>query len=895
MTTHPPRDPARALYRRLLALYPRDFRERFEADLLQVFDDRRREARFRGGLGGLRLIGFLLRDFVTSVPLAHRPRPTPWVGTTMGDFLHDLRYSVRMLVKNPVFTAAAVITLALGIGLNAATFSAVNGILLRPLPGAEEPQRLVQLYRKWPGMDYGSTSIPHYQDLRDRTGDVFENVAAWYFAPLSLSSDGRSERSMGLLVSADFFQTYGVTPKLGRAFIPGEEDRGPGAHPVAVLGHGYWETRFGADPGVVGRTITLNGHPFEVVGVAPEGFNGPVTFATIPIYVPLMMQMEIDPGSNLIESRGNNMMNVIARLRDDVTIERAEERLGAVLVQLREELPDEYDDQVGTTVVPQMEAGIHPMFRSAQVGMSAVMMTVVSLLLLIACVNVANLFLARARERRREMGIRLSLGAGRGRIMRQLLTESLVFSALAGAAGLALAHVAVGVLSTVRPPMDGPWHFAVDMDDRVLVFTLVVSLAAGVLFGLAPALQATRADTVSAVKGDAGGRSRSRMSSTLVVLQMALSLLLLTSSGLFLRSLQGASRIDPGFDDPGSVVVASADPSLQGYDRERTRVFQDRLLEEVGALPEVTAVGLSNWLPLGLSSSDRGIEVPGYDFAEGERQSINYALVTEGYLEAMGVELKEGRTFTRQDDGAGPPVIIVNQRFADHYWPGESALGMVVRTAGQERQVVGVVETGKVRSLGEAPTELMYLPQREIFTSAMSVVARTSGDPQVVLRRIQEIVRAADPDMPVFDVQTMENHMGIALLPARLGGSVLGLFGILGLVLAAVGIYGVMAYSVAQRTRELGIRVALGGDRGSVVRLVLGEGMRLALIGVVLGLGGAVAAAQLVKGLLYGVQPLDPIAFTTVPLTLVAVAALAVYLPARRAARVDPMRALKTE
>jgi hypothetical protein len=298
-------DTFRAFYRRLLRLYPREFRERYEADLLLVFDERRRERRFSGRVGGARLVWFLLKDFMISMPMARRPRRDERVGMTMSNVLQDLRYSVRMLIKSPVFTAAAVITLALGIGLNAATFSAVNAILLKPLPGVEEPERLVQLYRSWPGLEYGSNSIPHYQDLRDRTGDVFENVAAWYWSPMSLSVDGRSERILGMLVSANFFQTYGVSPALGRTFIPGEEDRGPGAHPVAVLGHAFWLSRFGGDPAVVGSTLVLNGHPFEVVGVAAEGFNGPVTYACIPMYVPLMMQMEIDPGRNLIESRGS--------------------------------------------------------------------------------------------------------------------------------------------------------------------------------------------------------------------------------------------------------------------------------------------------------------------------------------------------------------------------------------------------------------------------------------------------------------------------------------------------------------------------------------------------------------------------------------------------------------
>ena len=580
----------------------------------------------------------------------------------MGDLLRDLRYSVRMLVRNPLFTIAAILTLALGIGLNAATFSAVYGILLRPLGGADHPERLVQIYRQWPAMDYGSVSMPHYRDLRDRTGDVFESVAAYYIRPIAIAEGGRSDRVLGTLVSANFFQTYGAKPLLGRAFLPDEESVGPGAHPVAVLGNGFWRSRFGGDPDIVGRTVHLNGHPFEVVGVMPPEFRGPVVFADIPIYVPLMMQPQIDPGQNLIDARGWNMMTAVGRLRDGQTVERAGQVLDALLAQLREEYPEEYDTQRGHTLVPQNEAGIHPMFKSAQVGMSTVMMAVVALLLLIACVNVANLFLVRARERRREIGIRLSIGAGRGRIIRQLMTESLLFSLLAGVAGLGLAWVAIGFLGQIRPPMDGPWDFAFGLDTAVLLFTLAVSVAAGFLFGLVPALQASNPDTISAVKGEMDGKAgSSRVSSGLVVLQMALSLLLLISSGLFIRSLQGATRIDPGFDEPSSLVMASVDPGLQGYDEARSRAFFDRVLEAVGALPDVTAAGFTDALPLGLGSSDRGVEIPGYEFGEGEKRSLMYADVTEGYLEAMGVRLLEGRTFTRQDDAAGAPVIIIER------------------------------------------------------------------------------------------------------------------------------------------------------------------------------------------------------------------------------------------
>jgi len=892
----PAHDRIRRVYRRLLTLYPSDFRRLFKDVLLQAFDDRHIEPRFGGTVGGLRLVLFLLRDFVTSVPLAHkRTHDTRGVDGMMSDFLMDLRFSVHMLLKNPGFTVAAVTTLALGIGLNAATFSAVHGILLRPLPGAEHPEELVQVYREWAGIEFGSVSIPHYQDIRDRTDDVFESVALWGFEPVSISADGNSERTLAMLVSANFFQTYGAQPALGRAFIPGVEDVDPGAHPVTIISHGFWETRFASDPDVIGKTIAMNGHRFEIVGVAPADFNGPVSFAAPLVYLPVMMQNVLTPAFNAIVARGSNSMNVVGRLRDGTSIDRAAQSLEALLLQLREEFPDSYENQLGHTLVLQNEAGIHPSFGSAQLGMSAVIMVVVGLLLLIACVNVANLFLARARDRRREMGIRISLGAGRGRIIQQLLTESLLFSVIAGLAGLAIARVATRLLANFRPPIDGPFTFNVEMDSTVLLFTAAVSLASGFVFGMVPALQAARPETVSAVKGEASdGAGRSRMSSALVVIQMALSLLLLISSGLFLRSLQAATQIDPGFESPQNLAMASIDPSLQGYDEPRSREFWDRMLEDVASLPEVSGVALTLIVPLGLSSSDRDVAIPGYEFAEGERNSLHFTYVSEGYIEAMGIDLLEGRTFTRMDDAEGPPVIMVNARFADRFWPSESALGKTVSTAGKEWEIVGVVETGKYNSLGEDPTEFMYFPHRAIFRSDMTIVARTSGDPSLVLQQIRGLVREADPEMPVYNVRSMEDHMGIALLPARLGGSVLGLFGLLGLLLAAVGIYGVMAYSVAQRRQELGIRIALGADRASVIRLVLGEGLKLAVIGTALGVVAALGTSRLVQGLLYNVDALDPVAFTVVPTLLLAVAAVAVYLPARRAAAVDPMRALKT-
>ena len=809
----------------------------------------------------------------------------------------DLRYCVRTLARKPLFATAIVLTMALGIGANTATYSVVNGILLRPLTGVANPERLVQVYRHWPAMEFGSSSIPHYQDIRDRTGEVFDNVAAWVFVPLALTVDDRAERIMGMMVSANFFQTYGVEPMVGRAFLPHEESVGAGGHPVAVVSHSFWESRLGASRSVIGKTITINGHSFEVVGVAPPEFRGPVNVADVAVYVPIMMQRQVVPAYDWINSRGAGMLRVVGRLKDGVTLDRADQALETILLQLREEFPDQYSGDLGVTTLPERDAGMHPTLRGSQMEMSSVVMAVVSILLLIACVNVATLLLARARERRREMGIRLSLGAGRGRILQQLLTESMLLSLFAGLCGLGVARLALHFINRVRLPSLGPYgNLNVEIDDRVLLFTLGVSIVAGLIFGLLPALRATNPNTVLAIKGESSERSgKSRLGNGLVVTQMALSVLLLVASGLFLRNLQGAMSIDPGFDEPGHLVVASMDPGLQGYDEHRARVFFDRLLEDTNALPSVLSAGMTTSLPLSLDHIISYVAVPGYEFAEGESRHVGFAMVTEGYLEALGVRLVSGRLFTRHDDENASPTVVVNEAFANRFWKGMPAVGETVEANGSSREVIGVVETGKYNSLGEDPTEFMYLPHRDQMTYSMTLVARTSTDPLNALGQIREIVHRLDPQLPLHDVRTMADNVAVAMLPARLNVYVLGAFGVLGLFLAAVGIYGVLAYSVLRRRREIGIRVAIGADKRTIEKLFLREGLSLTLLGIVLGLLGAVATSRLVKNLLFGVDTLDPVVFCAVPLVLVATATLAVWLPARRAASVEPVIALKTE
>src|SRR5215207_757796 len=505
----------------------------------------------------------------------------------MSTFLADLRYAVRVLRKKPGFTAIAVLTLALGIGLNTAVFSAIEALTLRPLPGVRNEGQLVQLYRTYPGgFDYGSNSVPHYLDVRERATDVFSGVTAWTFAPLSVSSGGQTQRLMGAVVSANFFTVLGATVQLGRPFVS-DEDASPGAHPVAIVSHGTWQTLFGGEPTIVGRSVTLNGQRYTIVGVTPGDFKGPVPLVPPAFYVPLMQLGQLMPnGREQLQERGSNSMRALARLRGGVTIPQAQARMKALVATMREQHPRDYESS-GILLVGQTEAGLHPQFRSAQIGLSSLVMAVVVMLLLIACVNVANLFLARAGDRAREMAVRLSLGATRGQLVRQLLTESLVFSIISGGAGLLLAWWTIGLANQIRLPID----FAFDPDLRlsvpVLLFTLGLSLLTGIIFGLAPAMQSTKPALVPALKGAAAsGSGRSRASRTLVVAQMALSIVLLVSAGLFLRNVRAAVSIDKGFVSD-NLLLTAVDPGVQGYDRARTEEFYRRLGDRLRAQPNV--------------------------------------------------------------------------------------------------------------------------------------------------------------------------------------------------------------------------------------------------------------------------------------------------------------------
>jgi predicted permease len=800
-----------------------------------------------------------------------------------------------MLWKSPGFTAIAILSLALGIGANTAIFSLVNTVLLRPLPVAR-PNQLVEIYGTLRnGADYTIQSYPNYKEYRDRTGQVFDGVIAYRFAPISMTHAGTSERVWGYLVSGNYFDVLGVHPVMGRWFTP-EEDRTPGSYPVAVMSYGCWQRKFAADPNIVGKSVSLNGRSFTVIGVAPKGFNGTEVAYAPELFVPMMMAHEIEPGSEWLESRDSDNIFVVARLKEGVTTQQAESALQAVTLELAREYPHENEGRGVKLMTPGF---FIPDIRNSVIGFTGVLMGVVGLVLLLACVNLANLLLARATERRKEIAIRLAIGARRITIIRQLLTESVLLSLAGGVCGLVLAAWINDLVASAKLPTDIALVIDLRIDWRVLSFTFLVSILTGVIFSLLPALQSSRPDLVPALKDEAsmGGFRRSRLRNVLVVAQVALSLVLLVCAGLIVRSLQAAQRMRPGFN-PENAVALSFDVGLQGYDEERGRAFQKQALERARALPGVRSAALVTTLPLSLDYSYTTIYVEGQaPVGSSQLPSAIPNTVSPGYFQTMEIQLR-GRDFTTQDDKKDTRFIIVNETFARKFFPNQEAVGRRFNFNGPEDpfwEIVGVAADGKYNSLGEDPKPAFYRPLLRDYNTSTALVARISGDPQTAISALRKEVQSLDPGLPLYDVKTLTEHMQMPLFPARMAAVVLGSFGLMALVLAAIGIYGVMSYVVAGRIREIGVRMALGAQPWDVLRLIVGQGMTLALIGLAIGVVFAYLAARMLTSLLYGISASDPLTYTGVALLLAGVALLACYIPARRATRVDPMIALRYE
>jgi predicted permease len=811
----------------------------------------------------------------------------------METLLQDIRFGLRQLFKRPIFTALAIISMALGIGANTAIFSLVDTVLLRPLP-VREPSKLIAVDGTLPnGTDFTLQSFLNYKDYRERSRS-FEGLLAYRFVVASLSHNGVNERAWGFTVSGNYFDVLGVKPVLGRAFLP-EEDQTPDSHPVVVLSNACWKKRFGGDPSIVGRTVSLNNRTFIIIGVAPEGFVGTEVAYAPEFWAPIMMAKQLEPGSTWLDVRDSDNLFVVGRLKPGVTVAQAKADLEGITLQMAKEHPAE---NAGRGVRLMSPGLFIPDIRNSIFALSGVLAVVGALVLLLACVNLANLLLARATERRKEIGIRLAVGASRARLVRQLLTESVLLSVTGGAVGLLLAVWINHFVAAIKLPMDIALLFDLRIDWRVLIFALVISLATGVLFSLLPALQSSKPALIPALKDESSmaGFRRSRLRNSLVIAQIALSLVLLVSAGLIVRSLQAAQRMRPGFN-PQNAVAISFDLGLQGYDDAKGRAFHERALERVRALPGIRSVAFIDVLPLSLDYSSTSVYIEGQPVTSKSnlRSAIPYS-VSPKYFETMGIPLR-GRDFLPTENKKDSRFAIVNETFARRFFPGQEAIGKRYNSSGPKDpfwQIIGVVPDGKYNTLGEEPKAVIFRPQRYFETSS-TLVARTEGDPHTVLAAIRRELQQLDPTLPLYDAKTLSEHMNIPLFPAKIAAGALGSFGVLALILAAVGIYGVMSYMVAGRTREIGLRMALGAQSRSVGWLILRQGMMLAVIGCAIGLALAFGGTRLLQSILYGVSAVDPLTFTMVAFLLGTVALLACWLPAYRAARVDPMIALRNE
>ena len=812
----------------------------------------------------------------------------------METFWRNLQYSLRTLRKRPGFTLTVVITLALGIGANATIFTWIKAVLLEPLPGIEQPERLVEVWGATRNNSALSLSYLDYLDYRDRNV-VFSGLAAHQVQPLNLGRGGKPERVWGAVVSGNYFNVLGVKALIGRTFLP-EEDRTPNSHPVAVIGYGLWQRDFGADPKVIGRTITLNEHDFTIIGVTPKEFGSPFAGIALDAWTPVMMKDYVALPHFSLTDRGSRWLMVIGRLKPGVTVVQAQANIAAIARQL-ERTYRQTNDQMGAAVYLLSQSPFS-LKRSMQSAL-AVLMAAVAIVLLIACANIANLLLARAASRRKEVAVRLALGSTRWRMLGQMLTESFVLASCGAAVGLTLAFWTARSLPAFLPPYGIQVSFDTRPDVVVLAFTLGLTVITTVLFGLAPALQASKPDLVAALKDNAAalgqGQRKFPLQHALVISQMALSTVALISAGLFVRSLREAYEADPGFD-PHRVLLASFDPFLSGHDDNHGREFYRRLIERVRTLPGVQLVTLARRLPLTLSGiAFANVVIDGYTPAKDEDMHLNYETVGPDYFRTMRIPLVQGRDFDERDNEHARGVVIINETMARHYWTGGDALGRRIKLDKSWLQIVGIAKDVKNRTLNEALQPFLYVPFLQDYRSNMILVARTVIEPKTMFHAVRAETAALDPKIPMFDAKTFEEHIGLSLFLQRMAATILSIFGLLALSLTAVGVYGVMAYAVSQRTRELGIRISIGASRSDVLKLILGQGLTLSVVGLIGGLVTALVVTRFSAHLLYGVSSADPVTFTVIALLLLGVAVVSGYFPARRATRIDPVVALRME
>ena len=819
----------------------------------------------------------------------------------MERLIKDIRFALRTFARSPVFTAAAILSLGLGIGLNTAIFTLVNTLFLNPLP-VDRASELVAVYtidakNQSPFGNLLQTSYPNYKDYRDQN-TVFTGLAAYSFPQAITATMGTSSQQLFVeMATGNYFEVLGVKPARGLFFGP-DDDKVPGASPKIVLAYNVWQRRYGAAEDIIGKTISVNGAPFTVVAIGPNGFHGVNSLFGPDGWVPTMMYNQVLSSQfrGWMDERRALVFNIAGRLKPGLTMAQAGANLSVIAKSLEQTYPLPNEGR-STSLKHLTEATIFPGVREGLMAGTALLMTIVGLVLLIACSNIANLLLARATSRRQEIAVRLALGASRSRLIRQLMTESVLLGLLGGLFGLIVAYWARNLIWSTRPPFFALNFVDPELDTRVLIFALIISVATGVLFGLVPALSASKSDVVTAIKDQSRAAGRRRrtfgLANMLIVAQVALSLVALITAALFLRSSRAAAEIDPGFDTD-HVALMLVSPGQQGYDTDRAQQFFRAVSERVNTIPGVKSSTWATNLPL-FGGNSRSVFIEGH---EQDRQMAGILTLVNAvdthFFETTGIPILQGRDFTDADRTGSQPVAIINDSMARKYWPNDTAIGKRFRfyTEKEYREVVGVAKTAKYVTLGESAQPAAYFPLRQSQNDTMVLYARAAGDPTSILGAMQGEIRKIDKNVPIQNAQRVRDVIDQSLWAVNLGAGLLAVFGFLALALACIGLYGVMAYSVGQRTQEIGLRMALGAEPNRVLGLVMRQGLTLVGAGVVVGIAGAYGISRLISSLLFG-SASDPIAFIGAAATLILVASIASALPARRASRVDPLKALR--
>ena len=877
------------IFRGLLRLFPFDFRSDHGRDMELTLRAQHREARREGSIGALvRLWLDVARDVFTTAPREH-----------MAILRQDVGYALRALRRAPVFAASAVLTLSIGISAMTGMAAVLNAVMFRPLP-VENPGQLISISNQEGLIHY--VSYKDFQDYRSETA-VLADAIGYVPRVATLNLSGRSERITLELVTDNYFSMLGVQPAAGRLIQP-NEGRAPGDAPVVVLSYDYWQSRFGGDPSVVGRSVRLGSHPFTIIGVSAPSFRSTESLVRISAYVPFWMVdafMNWVEGQSEFEDRSVRSLTVLGRLEPGVSLEQARATLDVRATLLARDYPQTHKN-ISLRVVPETHARPNPPLGAFMRVAATALSVLGGLLVLITSANVANLLMARAASRGREVALRAALGARRGRIARQFLTEGVTLALLGGVVAIPVVALAMTALRNFVSNTTAAIAFDADfgLDVRVLTAMLVMASGAGVVAGLAPALAACRGDLGATLKNDPRGpsnRSGGRMRSVLVIVQIALSLTLLVSGGLFVRSLDRARQVDLGFQ-PEGILLATTAPALQGYDFEKRLAFYTAARDRIITIPGVEQVAWVQFPPLGIIGKAAEVAPePRPSDPDWQAPLAAEADISPEYFETARVRLVEGRSFDVRDRAGSTPVVIINQTLASLFWPGQSPIGRALIADGDRVEVVGVVQNGKYQNVGEAPLGAIFHPVAQRSPVSASVAVRANGAPIDLARAVRRAIAEADPEVSVYDVRPMTEHLdnGNAFFPFRMAAFMSGLFGGMGLLLASIGLYGMIAYHVGQRTQEIGVRMALGARAADIIRDVLAQGGRFALFGIGIGIVLAAGLAQLLKGLLLGISPFDPITYAAVAGLLVAICLIASFVPARRATTVDPLTALRAE